>query len=74
MTNKTQLFLAYLFVPNHVLGDVFSHHQEHLTVFTASYIVCQSCCRLVSWMRWNRSSISTMTPAGSKIGGQYQKL
>ena len=37
----------------HVSGDVFAHHQEHLTVFTASDIVHRYCCRLVSWMRWN---------------------
>ena len=31
----------------HVLGDVFAHHQEHLTVFTASDIVHLCCCRPV---------------------------
>jgi len=34
----------------HVSGDVFAHHQEHLTVFTVSGSVHPSCCRLVSWM------------------------
>jgi hypothetical protein len=34
----------------HVSGDVFAHHQEHLTVFTASDIVHRYCCRVVSWM------------------------
>jgi len=34
----------------HVLGDVFAHHQEHLTVFTVSGSVHPSCCRLVSGM------------------------
>jgi len=33
----------------HVSGDVFSHHQEHLTVFTVSGSVHPSCCQLVSW-------------------------
>ena len=28
----------------HVSGDVFAHHQEHLTVFTASDIVVHLCC------------------------------
>ena len=37
----------------HVSGDVFAHHQEHLTVFTVSGSVHPSCCRLVSWMSWN---------------------
>jgi len=34
----------------HVSGDVFAHHQEHLTVFTVSGGVHPSCCRLVSRM------------------------
>ena len=32
----------------HVSGDVFAHHQEHLTAFTVSGSVHPSCCRLVS--------------------------
>ena len=32
----------------HVLGDVFDHHQEHLTVFTVSGSVHTSCCRAAS--------------------------
>jgi len=35
------------------MGDVFAHHQEHLTVFTASGNIHQCCCRLVWWMSWN---------------------
>jgi len=34
----------------HVSGDVFVHHQEHLTVFTVSGSVHPSCCWLVSWI------------------------
>jgi len=37
----------------HVSGDVFAHHQEHLTVFTASGSVHPSCCQLVSRISWN---------------------
>jgi len=37
----------------HVFGDIFVHHQEHLTVFTVSGSVHPSCCWLVSWMSWN---------------------
>ena len=37
----------------HVSGDVFVHHQEHLTVFTVSDSVHPRCCWLVSWMNWN---------------------
>jgi len=37
----------------HVSGDVFAHHQEHLTVFTASGNIHQCRCRLVSrQQRW----------------------
>ena len=31
-----------------VWGNVFAHHQEHLTVFTVTGSVHQSCCRLAS--------------------------
>ena len=37
----------------HVSGDVFTHHQEHLTVFTTSDTVHQCCCRPVSWTTSN---------------------
>jgi len=40
-------------VETHVSGHVLAHHQEHLTVFTASGIIHRSCCRLVSWMSFN---------------------
>jgi hypothetical protein len=43
----------------HVSGDIFAHHQEHLTVFTVSGSVHPSCCRLV---------------AGSSLGEHYQLL
>jgi hypothetical protein len=67
------------------LVDVFAHHQERPTVFTASGNVHQYRYRLVSWMSWNSvpagvmnelelSSKSSMTPAGSDIGEHYQKL
>jgi len=34
----------------HVSGNVFAHHQGHLTVFTVSGSVHPSCSWLVSWM------------------------
>jgi len=37
----------------HVSGDIFAHHQEHLTAFTVSCTVHPSYCWLVSWMSWN---------------------
>ena len=63
----------------HVSGNVFAHHQEHLTVFSSSGIVHLRCCRPVSWTRWKSLSsiswpISFMTRAGRNIGGLYQKL
>ena len=50
-----QLFWQiYLFlISSTCVGDVYAHHQEHLTVFTASDIVHRYCYWLVSWMRWN---------------------
>ena len=33
-----------------VLGNVFAHHHEHLTLFTVSGSVHPSCCQLVSRM------------------------
>jgi hypothetical protein len=50
--------LPYLFIPDHLYmfrAMSSDHHEEHLTVFTASDIVHQYCCRLVSRMRWNPS-------------------
>jgi hypothetical protein len=46
--NKMQLYrLIYYCKPAiHVSGDVFAHHQEHMTVFTVSGSVHPSCCRL----------------------------
>jgi len=45
-TNKMLLcrLIYYSLSALRVSGDVFAHHQEHLTV----------CKVLVSWMRWNR--------------------
>ena len=40
MTNKMQVFGLFNFTLSdvHVSGDVFAHHEDHLTVFTASDI------------------------------------
>jgi len=55
ITNKMQLrrLIYYSNSAVHVSGDVFAHHQEHLTVFTVSGSVHPSCCLLVSRMSWN---------------------
>ena len=52
VTNKTKLYrlIYFSFSALHVSGDVFAHHQEHLTVFTVSGSIHPSSCRLVSWM------------------------
>ena len=38
VTNKMQLYKLIYYSKStlHVSGDVFAHHQEHLTVFTSS--------------------------------------
>ena len=70
-TNEMQLYrlIYYPYSALHVSDVVFAH-QEHLTVFTASGSILPSCCRLVTWMRWNSST----TPAGNDIGVCYQML
>jgi len=53
----------------HVSGGSSAHHQEHINVHTASGIVNQYCCLLISWMRWNSmNSISSTVAASSSIG------
>jgi hypothetical protein len=54
-TNKMQLYrLIYYFKSAlHVSGDVFAHHHEHLTLFTASGNIHQCRCQLVSCINWN---------------------
>ena len=42
----------------HVSGDIFAHHQEHLTVFTVSGSIQPSCCRLqpaATWLNTTRN-------------------
>jgi len=39
----------------HVSGNVFAHHQEHLTVFTVSDSVHPSCCHLVPAATWENT-------------------
>jgi hypothetical protein len=61
ITNKMQLYrlICYSKSALHVSGDVFSHHQKHLTVFTISGSIHPICCRLVFWMSWNCFAVST---------------
>ena len=50
VTTKMQLYrlIHYSQSAIHVSGGVFAHHQEHLTVFTASGSIHLSCCRLAA--------------------------
>jgi len=49
-TNKMQISLIIFSKALHVSGSASAHHQEHITAHSASGIVSQYCCRLVSWM------------------------
>jgi hypothetical protein len=62
MTNKVQLrrLIYYSQLALHVSGDVFPHHQEHLTVLDE--------------MKLQSSFNSSKTPAVSDIGEHYQML
>jgi hypothetical protein len=59
VTNKMQLHRLIYYSQSvlHVSGDVFAHHQEHLTVFTVFGSIHPSCCRL---------------PADRNLGEYYQ--
>ena len=50
-------FLIYLFIyfteAVLVSGGSSAHHPEHITICTASVIVNQYCCWLLSWVRCN---------------------
>ena len=57
LTNKMQLcrLIYFSFSSLHVSGDVFAHHQDHLTVFTVSGSIHPSCCRLAAtWVNTTR--------------------
>jgi hypothetical protein len=51
VTNKMQMYRLIYYSKSalHVLGDVFAHHQEHLTVFTVSGSVYPRCCHVVQF-------------------------
>jgi len=42
-------------------GDVFAHHQEHLTLFTVSGIIHSSGYQTVSWLNWNSFPVPVPT-------------
>jgi len=52
------MLIYYSLSALHVSGNVFAHHQEHLTLFKVSGCIHPSWCRLVSWMSWNCVSLS----------------
>jgi hypothetical protein len=47
------IFICLFLVCCTCFGQLFAHHQEHITVFTAAGIVHRYWCWLVSWIRWN---------------------
>ena len=63
--NYIGLFI-YSWSAVHVSGDVFAHHQEHPTVFTASGNVHRCCCRLVSY-KWDVPSHPWHQPAATSV-------
>jgi hypothetical protein len=69
-TNKMQLcmLIYYSLSALHVSGDVFVHHQKHLSVFTAPVVFTNVTAG------WCHSSNASMTPAGSDISEHYQML
>jgi hypothetical protein len=46
---QTQFYL----IQDMFRGNIFAHHQEHLTLFTVSGSTHPGSCWLVSWMSWN---------------------
>jgi len=46
----------------HVSGGSSAHLQEHITVHSASDIVNQYCCRLVSWVRYLKLNVQLCAP------------
>ena len=52
VTDKMQLrrLIYFSLSPLHVSGNVFTHRQEHSTVFTVSGSIHPGYCRLVPWM------------------------
>ena len=52
-TRCNYFWFIYFLKALHVSGGSSAHRREHITVHTASGIVNQYCCKLVSWMRWN---------------------
>jgi hypothetical protein len=60
ITNKMQLhrFIYFFYLSAlHVSGDVSTHFQEHLTVFTVFGSIHPSCCRLVPAATWMNTTI-----------------
>jgi hypothetical protein len=66
ITNKIQLYRLIYYSKSalHVSGDIFAHHQEHLTVFTVSGNVHPSCCRLVpaDWIQPEHQDAGNFLP------------
>ena len=66
MTNKMQTFGLFICTQSvlRVSGDVFAHHQEPLTVFTA-FDTVQLCCAGTAVAQWLRCCATNRKVAGS---------
>jgi len=57
----------------HISGDIFAHHQEHLTVFTVSDSVHPSCCWLVSAAPWVNTTRYCKQSSAPDDGRKYRQ-
>jgi len=58
----------------HVSSGFSAHNQEHIIMHSASGIVNQRCCRLVSWVRWDCCAVSPTIPGCRNFCCHYLKL
>ena len=81
------MLIYYSLSALHVSGNVFAHHQEHLTLFTVSGSIHPRHQPAATWVNTTRyckySQVllmmgeninSSMTPASSNLGEYYQIL
>jgi len=78
MTNKIQLFLSYLFIPNQLYmfrtmsSSNIRNTLQYLQLLILSTDIAAGWCHVMDEMEL--SSISSVTPSGSNIGVQYKML
>ena len=73
--SRCNFWFIYLYpISSTCFGRCFRPSSGALDCIYSIWYSPPCCCQPVSWTRWNRSSISSMTSAGSNIDGLYQKL